>query len=136
MRSHGIVSRNDVAAVQNFEDPRQTHVPELVVVPCRSPRSKGVRHHPLSHMAFLIILLRIFCRIVRMRDRSNRNITVLQNYFPVNLHDWMTDNQIDKADCSNRAAERDSVSHAKMKGAERTFIFQFDPTDKTRVYWG
>jgi hypothetical protein len=49
-------------------------------------------------MAFLIILLQIFCRIVRVRDRSNRNITVLQNFFPVNLHDWMTDNQIDKAD--------------------------------------
>jgi ABC-type Fe3+/spermidine/putrescine transport system ATPase subunit len=28
-------------------------------------------------------------------DRSNKNLTVLQNYFPVNLHDWMTDNQID-----------------------------------------
>jgi hypothetical protein len=36
-------------------------------------------------MAFLMILLRIFCRIVRVRDRSDRNITVLQNYFPVNL---------------------------------------------------
>jgi hypothetical protein len=44
-------------------------------------------------MAFLIILVRIFCRIVRVQDRSNKNITVLQNYFPVNLHDWMTDNQ-------------------------------------------
>ena len=40
----------------------------------------------------------------------------------------MTDNQIDMADCSNRAAERDSVSDAKMKRAEFTFIFQFDPT--------
>jgi hypothetical protein len=39
----------------------------------------------------------------------------------------MTDNQIDMADCSNRAAERDSVSDAKMKRAELTFIFQFDP---------
>jgi hypothetical protein len=29
----------------------------------------------------------------------------------------MTDNQIDMADCSNRAAERDSVSDAKMKRA-------------------
>src|SRR5580704_16316017 len=86
MRSHGIVFRNDVAAVQNFEGPRQTHAPELVVVPCRSPRNRGVRHLPLSHMAFLMILLRIFCRIVRVRDRSNRNMTVLQNYFPVNLH--------------------------------------------------
>jgi hypothetical protein len=80
-------------------------------------------------MAFLIILLRIFCRIVRVRDRSNKNITVLQNCFAVNLHDWMTDNQIDMADCSNRAAERDSVSDAKMKRAELTFIFQFDPTE-------
>jgi hypothetical protein len=39
----------------------------------------------------------------------------------------MTDNQIDMADCSNRAAERDSVSDAKMKRAELTFIFQFNP---------
>jgi hypothetical protein len=54
-----------------------------------------------------------------VRDRSNGNITVLQNYFPVNLHDWMTDNQIDLADCSNRAAERDSVSDAKIKRASR-----------------
>jgi hypothetical protein len=80
-------------------------------------------------MAFLIILLRIFCRIVRVRDRSNRNITVLQNFFPVNLHDWMTDNQIDMADCSNRAAERNSVSDAKMKRAELAFTFQFDPIE-------
>jgi hypothetical protein len=29
----------------------------------------------------------------------------------------MTDNQIDMADCSNRAAERDSVSDAKIKRA-------------------
>jgi hypothetical protein len=29
----------------------------------------------------------------------------------------MTDNQIDMADCSNRAAKRDSVSDAKMKRA-------------------
>jgi hypothetical protein len=49
-----------------------------------------------------------------VRGRSNRNITVLQSYFPVNLHDWMTDNQIDMADCSNLAAERDSVSDAKI----------------------
>jgi hypothetical protein len=83
-------------------------------------------------MAFLIILFRIFCRIVRVRDRSNWNITVLQNYFPVNLHDWMTDNQIDMADCSNRAAERDSVSDAKMKRAELTFIFQFRPRRKPK----
>ena len=62
-----------------------------------------------------------------MRDRSNWNITVLQNYFPVNLHDWMTDNQIDMADCSDRAAERNSISDAKMKRAELTFLFQFDP---------
>src|SRR5258708_29092853 len=53
----------------------------------------------------LIILLRIFCRIVRVRDRSNKNITVLQNYFPVNLHDWMTDS--------------DSVSDAKMESERR-----------------
>jgi hypothetical protein len=87
-------------------------------------------------MAFLIILLRIFCRIVRVRDRSNRNITVVQNFFPVNLHDWMTDNQIDMADCSNRAAERDSVSDAKMKRAELTFTFQFDPIENLdRAYW-
>ena len=63
-----------------------------------------------------------------MRDRPNRDITLLQNSFAVNLHDWMTDNQIDMADCSNRAAERDSVSDAKLKRAEFTFIFQFDPT--------
>jgi hypothetical protein len=31
----------------------------------------------------------------------------------------MTDNQIDMADCSNRAAERDSVSDAKIKRASR-----------------
>jgi hypothetical protein len=78
-------------------------------------------------MSFLIIPLRIFCKIVRARDRSNKNLTVLQNYFPVNLRDWMTDNQIDMAGCSNRSAERDSVSDAKMKRAELTFIFQFDP---------
>jgi hypothetical protein len=34
--------------------------------------------------------------------------------FPVDLHDWITDHQIDRADRSNRAAERDSVSDAKM----------------------
>jgi hypothetical protein len=33
-------------------------------------------------------------------------MTVLQNYFPVNLHDRMTDSRINMADCSNRAAER------------------------------
>jgi hypothetical protein len=62
-----------------------------------------------------------------VRDRSNKNLTVLQNTFPVNLHDWMTDNQNDMADCSNGAAERYSVSDAKMNRAELTFIFQFDP---------
>jgi hypothetical protein len=51
---------------------------------------------------------------VRVRDRSNRDITVLQNPFPVNLHDWMTDNRIDRAHCCYRAAERDSVSDAGM----------------------
>jgi hypothetical protein len=69
-------------------------------------------------MAFLIIPLRIFCRIVRVRDRSNKNLTVLQNYFPVKPP-RMTDNRIDMADCSNRAAERDSVSDAKIKRASR-----------------
>ena len=54
-----------------------------------------------------------------MLDRSNKYLTVLQNYFPVNLHDWMPDNQIDMADCSNRAAERDSVSDANMKRERR-----------------
>jgi hypothetical protein len=66
-----------------------------------------------------MILLRIFCEIVRVRDRSNRNMTVLQNHFLVNLHDWMTDSQIDMAHCSNRAAERDSVSDAKMSVNDR-----------------
>jgi hypothetical protein len=101
MRSPGIVCRNGVAAIQNCEGPQQTHAPELVVVPCPSLRSKGVRHHPSSRMAFLIVPLRMFCRIVRVRDRSNKNLTVLQNYFPVNLHDRMTDNQIDMANGSN-----------------------------------
>jgi hypothetical protein len=73
-------------------------------------------------MAFLIIPLRMFCRIVRVRDRSNKNLTVLQNYFPVNLLDRMTDNQIDMADGSNRAAERNSISDPKMQRAELTFI--------------
>jgi hypothetical protein len=41
-------------------------------------------------------------------------MTLLQNPFPVNLHNWMADNQIDMADCSYRAAERDSVSDARM----------------------
>jgi hypothetical protein len=45
-----------------------------------------------------------------VRDRSNRNMTVLQNYFPVNLHGRMTDSRIKMADCSNRAAERDPLS--------------------------
>jgi hypothetical protein len=43
---------------------------------------------------------------VRVLDRSNNYLTVLQNYFPVNLHDWMPDNQIDMADCSNPAANQ------------------------------
>jgi len=37
----------------------------------------------------------------------------------------MMDNQIDMADCSNRAAERDSVSDAKMRRAEFTFMNAF-----------
>jgi len=37
----------------------------------------------------------------------------------------MTDNQIDRADCSNRAAERDSFSDAKMQRAEFTFMNAF-----------
>src|ERR1700682_3400757 len=45
----------------------------------------------------------------------------------------MTDNQIDMADCSDRAAERNSISDAKMKRAELTFIFQFDPAANFRV---
>jgi len=48
-----------------------------------------------------------------VRDRSNKNLTVLQNYFLVNLHDWITDSQIDMANSSNRAGERDSVSDSK-----------------------
>lgn len=35
------------------------------------------------------------------------------------------------ADKSNRAAERDSVSNAKMKRAELTFTFQLDPIEKS-----
>jgi hypothetical protein len=38
------------------------------------------------------------------------NMTVLQNYFPVNLHDRMTRSRINMADCSNRAAERNPLS--------------------------
>jgi hypothetical protein len=34
----------------------------------------------------------------------------------------MTDNQIDMADGSNRAAERNSISDPKMQRAELTFI--------------
>jgi hypothetical protein len=37
----------------------------------------------------------------------------------------MTDNQINRADCSNRAAERDSFSDAKMQRAEFTFMNAF-----------
>jgi len=39
--------------------------------------------------------------------------------------------QTDMADKSNRAAERDSVSNAKMKRAELTFPFQLDPIEKS-----
>ena len=51
-----------------------------------------------------------------------QDVTVLQNPFPVNLHNWMTDNQIDMADCSYRAAERDSVSMPGCNVHEFTFV--------------
>ena len=57
--------------------------------------------------------------MVRVRHLSNGNIKVLQNYFPVNLNDWMTDNQIDMADCSGRAAECDSVSDPLNRAGNR-----------------
>jgi hypothetical protein len=37
----------------------------------------------------------------------------------------MTDNQIDRSDCPNRAAERDFFSDAKMQRAEFTFMNAF-----------
>src|ERR1700724_260739 len=85
MRSHDIVSRNDVAAVQNCDGPPQTHVPELPVVPCRSPRSKGVRHHPLSRMAFFDFPLADLLLDCEGAGPLNKYLTVLQNYFLVNL---------------------------------------------------
>ena len=54
-----------------------------------------------------------------MLDRSNNYLTVLQNYFPVNLHDLMPDNQIDMADCSNPAANQ-HASVLVMKLAKHT----------------
>jgi hypothetical protein len=70
-------------------------------------------------MAFLIYPLADFLQDCEGAGPLNRDKTVLQYYFPVNLHDWMPDNQIDMADCSNRAAERDSVSDANMKRERR-----------------
>jgi hypothetical protein len=53
-------------------------------------------------MAFLFCPLPGFSAgIVSVRDRSDRTITVLQNHFPVNRRDRMTDSRIDMADRLN-----------------------------------
>jgi hypothetical protein len=52
-----------------------------------------------------------------VRDRSNKNLTVLQNYFLVNLHDWITDSQIDMANSSIVLANVIPFPMPKMKRA-------------------
>ena len=49
-------------------------------------------------------------------------MTVLQNYFPVNLHDQMTDSRTNMADCSNRAAERDPLLRVMFYEAVQSML--------------